>query len=67
MLAVKPSPTHVLHLLLSLVTVGMWLPVWLVVAFAADKSPALCPRCGARTLTRDRPPQWIWQRWKRAR
>lgn len=25
-------PNHVLHLLLSVVTVGLWLPVWIVLA-----------------------------------
>jgi len=25
-------PNHVLHLLLSLVTVGLWIPVWIVLA-----------------------------------
>lgn len=26
----KKGPNHVLHLLLSIVTVGIWLPVWAV-------------------------------------
>jgi hypothetical protein len=26
--------SHVLHLLLSLVTVGIWVPVWLIVAMS---------------------------------
>jgi hypothetical protein len=28
---------HVLHLLLSLVTVGLWLPVWLIVAIVGGE------------------------------
>ncbi len=36
---VKGKPTnHVLHLILSLITVGFWLPVWIaVVIFAGEK------------------------------
>jgi hypothetical protein len=28
------QPSHVLHLLLSLITFGIWLPVWLLVAIS---------------------------------
>ncbi len=37
--------SHVLHLLLSLVTVGMWLPIWLLVALN-NRSRATCTACG---------------------
>lgn len=31
-------PSHVLHLLLSLITVGLWLPVWLCIGvFGGEK------------------------------
>lgn len=29
-MVVNKGPNHVLHLLLSVVTVGFWLPVWVV-------------------------------------
>lgn len=28
----KPGTNHVLHLLLSIVTSGLWVPVWIIVA-----------------------------------
>lgn len=28
------QPSHVLHLLLSVITVGLWIPVWLLVALS---------------------------------
>ena len=28
----KPKTSHILHLLLSVVTGGIWLPIWLIVA-----------------------------------
>ena len=28
----KPKTNHVLHLLLSVFTLGLWLPVWLIIA-----------------------------------
>lgn len=35
-------PNHVLHLILSLVTLGIWLPVWLVLAVVmGEKRKAL--------------------------
>ncbi len=28
------QPAHVLHLLLSLISLGLWLPIWLIVAIS---------------------------------
>lgn len=46
-LAVKQTPNHILHLLLSIVTAGIWLIVWL--AQAIYPRPYLCPNCGSKT------------------
>lgn len=46
-----PSPNHVLHLLLSIVTAGLWLIVWLVIATGGHFT---CGECGTRVL-RDAP------------
>lgn len=35
----QKQTSHVLHLLLSLITAGLWLPIWLLVA---------CSNCSAR-------------------
>lgn len=42
---VQPSTSHVLHLLLSLITVGFWVIIWLLVA-ANNSSAAQCTECG---------------------
>ena len=34
LLSKKKSTSHVLHLILSLVTVGLWLPVWIIVTLS---------------------------------
>lgn len=41
----QPQTSHVLHLLLSVVTVGLWLPVWLLVALN-NRGQATCTVCG---------------------
>lgn len=38
------TPNHVLHLLLSVVTVGFWVPVWLLVSLTSSKPQ--CTGCG---------------------
>ena len=37
---VQEKPNHVLHLLLSVFTIGIWLPVWALVGFLGER-----PRC----------------------
>ena len=34
LLSKKKSTSHVLHLILSIVTVGLWIPVWVIVALS---------------------------------
>ena len=34
LLSKKKSTSHVLHLILSIVTVGFWIPVWVIVALS---------------------------------
>lgn len=48
-LAERQTPNHVLHLLLSVVTAGLWLPVWFLVTIFGSGAYK-CPSCGARTL-----------------
>lgn len=36
-LVVTTGPNHALHLILTLLTFGMWLPVWLIVAIAGHR------------------------------
>lgn len=34
LLSKKKKTSHVLHLILSLVTVGLWIPVWIIVTLS---------------------------------
>ena len=38
--------SHILHLLLSLITVGCWLPIWFLIVIARDLSRLRCASCG---------------------
>lgn len=44
-LHVQTTPNHVLHLLLSVVTIGLWLIVWLLITVFKDDSWR-CSECG---------------------
>ena len=46
-LATRPEPNHVLHLVLSFVTGGFWIPVWGAVAIGMAAKDWRCPTCGA--------------------
>jgi hypothetical protein len=54
-LAERQAPNHILHLLLTVFTAGLWLIAWLLVVATAP--PFRCPRCGART-SRHPPRGW---------
>lgn len=44
----RPTPSHVLHLLLTLVTIGLWLIVWigLTIQFGGWR----CTECGSKKI-----------------
>ena len=46
----KEGPNHVLHLLLSVVTLGMWLSVWILVIGLNMWGLYRCRSCGSRRL-----------------
>lgn len=50
-LAEKPTPNHILHLLLSIVTVGIWVPVWIILQLVSEFSAWRCPSCGGPTIS----------------
>lgn len=48
---------HILHLLLTLLTLGVWAPIWILLALFPDKEPWHCSICGSAP---DRGvPNWI--------
>lgn len=40
----QKTPNHVLHAVVSLLVIGLWIPVWIAVAMG--KEPATCVKCG---------------------
>jgi len=42
----KPAPNHVLHLLLSCLTLGLWLVIWILVGIADSPREYHCRVCG---------------------
>lgn len=44
---VRKGTSHVLHLLLSLITFGVWLPVWIILALNSSTT-GQCTECGHR-------------------
>src|SRR5438552_3831585 len=49
--AVKNSTSHTFHLLMSVLTCGLWLIVWGVTAAAHTSQGLACIRCGANIPT----------------
>lgn len=47
-LAEKQTPNHLLHLVLTLLTAGLWVFVWAILIVTSG--PYRCPHCGAKTL-----------------
>ena len=44
-MAVGKTPNHILHLLMSVVTAGLWLPVWLIIGLCSGGGYR-CTTCG---------------------
>jgi hypothetical protein len=43
----KPRINHVLHLILSIVTFGLWLVVWAILGLVNSAKPVRCVHCGS--------------------
>lgn len=43
---VYPATSHLLHLILSICTFGLWLPIWILASISND-SQKECTQCGA--------------------
>ncbi len=46
----KEKQNNVLHLILSVITIGMWLPVWILIAVLGAFKPFRCTVCGEGKL-----------------
>jgi hypothetical protein len=44
----KPKINHVLHLILTLVTLGIWVFVWITLAIVNSGKSARCVQCGTK-------------------
>ena len=45
-LHIQETPNHLLHLILSILTGGIWIIVWLILMMTTD--PATCTFCGTQ-------------------
>ena len=48
-LAEKQTPNHLLHLILTIITAGLWVPIWILLTLFSG--PYRCPHCGAKTMS----------------
>jgi hypothetical protein len=55
-------PNHILHLLLSVVTLGLWLPVWLLLAATSHETRAVLTVRPDGSVTNSATPTGPW--WK---
>lgn len=46
----QQTPNHVVHALVSLFLIGLWIPVWILIALGSGNEPAACVKCGNRRL-----------------
>jgi hypothetical protein len=51
----RPTPNHLLHLVLSIVTGGLWVVIWIMTIVLPRQS--ICSSCGGRTLPPWRAPK----------
>lgn len=42
----QPTPNHLVHALVSLFLLGLWIPVWIIVAVTSGNESATCVKCG---------------------
>jgi hypothetical protein len=42
----RESTNHILHFLITFLTCGLWLLVWILIAHGNGSKPWLCPTCG---------------------
>ena len=46
----KQGPSHILHLILSVITVGLWIPIWILCVVLNAFRPYRCTNCGKGAL-----------------
>jgi hypothetical protein len=47
---IRPRASNVLHLLMSVITLGLWLPVWFIIGLRNTSARPLCTVCGNDTM-----------------
>lgn len=40
--------SHVFHLLMSIITLGLWIPVWILIAITNSGGAWYCSECGTK-------------------
>lgn len=46
-LALKTPTNHILHFILSFLSLGLWTPIWILAALGGSLSPWRCHDCGS--------------------
>lgn len=49
--AERKGVNHTLHLLLTVLTAGIWAIVWAMLALETKGKPWVCPHCGGKTVS----------------
>jgi DNA-directed RNA polymerase subunit RPC12/RpoP len=57
-LLLRERPNHILHLILTIVTLGLWANVWVIIAAQKSGAPARCSQCGTQVFVPRRGPVW---------
>ena len=50
-LCIKQSPNHILHLLWTILMLGLWLVVWIIITVRSQDNPFRCSVCGKKVQT----------------
>lgn len=56
-LAQGSTPNHILHLILSIITIGLWIPLWILISLKSIGGYR-CVNCG--TLVRAKGKSILW-------
>jgi hypothetical protein len=60
-LLLRERPNHILHLILTIVTLGLWAVVWIIIAAQTSGAAARCSQCGTpirQVIVPGRGPLW---------
>lgn len=48
----KQTPNHILHLILTVISAGLWVVVWIIIAAISAGREYQCRACGSKVVPR---------------